>query len=171
MILSGDDIPQAKRTHRRTGSSKIAAVAHLRRLRKRTREAMAAARSVVLIMGLPGAGKSTHAATVDGPGVLVIDSCAATPAHREPLIAAAKRAKVPIDCVLICAPLELCRIRRPYIPAAEFAKIRARLVPPRRAEGFRSVCYIQGTHNGTQNDTTPESDRPERDPGANCERG
>ena len=117
-----------------------------------SRAAIAKARAVVLIMGMPGAGKSTHAAVIDAPGLLVIDTCAPTPAHREPLIRAARRAKIPIDCVLVCAPLKLCEIRRPKIPRAELTNIRARLVPPRRSEGFRVVCYIQGTHE-EKNDT------------------
>jgi len=154
MIISGDKIAQKNRPHVRGGTSKHAAKKHLAALRAETRAAIKKARSVVLIMGLPGAGKSTHAAKIDAPGLLVIDTCAPTPAHREPLIRAARRAKIPIDCVLVCAPLKLCEIRRPKIPRSELVKIRSRLVPPRKSEGFRTVCYIQGTHDEKKTNPT-----------------
>ena len=153
MIISGDKIAQKNRPHVRGGTSKHAAKKHLAALRAETRAAIKKARSVVLIMGLPGAGKSTHAAAIDAPGLLVIDTCAPTPAHREPLIRAARCAKIPIDCVFVNTPIRTCEIRRPQISQAELYTMKAKLAPPRKSEGFRAVCYIQRTHEEEKNDT------------------
>ncbi|MBH05195.1 MAG: hypothetical protein CMJ20_02620 [Phycisphaeraceae bacterium] len=154
MIISGDKIAQKNRPHVRGATSKHAAKKHLAALRAETRAAVEKSRSVVLIMGLPGAGKSTHAAAIDAPGLLVIDTCAPTPAHREPLIRAARRAKIPIDCVFIDTPIRVCEARRPKIPQAELYTIKAKLARPRKSEGFRAVCYIQGSHDEKKTNTT-----------------
>ena len=159
MIVSGDKIMQKDRAHVRGRSSKKAAVTHLARLRSEVREAVSNARSIILIMGLPGAGKSTLAADLDAPSVLVIDTCAPTTGHREPLIRAAKNAKKPIDCYHVKTPIEICQERRPHVPPSQMQSIKARTTPPRRSEGFRRVCVIHG-HNGThEKNNQTETDR------------
>ena len=167
MIISGDQIAQKNRPHARGGTSKHAAKKHLAALRSETRAAVEKSRAVVLIMGLPGAGKSTHAAKIDAAGVLVIDTCAPTPAHREPLIRAARRAKIPIDCVFVDTPIRVGESRRPTIPRVELWAVKARLTPPRKSEGFRAVCYIQGNDGTKKNNTAIESDRSGSEPRAN----
>ena len=91
MLISGDHIRSAKGT-------KSGAENHLNILREKIRRALPKAKKAVLVMGLPGSGKSTAARGLDSRTSLVIDTCALTALHRRTKIAHEKAAREPNDC-------------------------------------------------------------------------
>ena len=120
-------------------------------LREKIRRALPKAKKAVLVMGLPGSGKSTAARGLDSRTSLVIDTCALTALHRRTIIALAKAARVPIDCCVVATDAATCAQRRPHISSAEFARLNAQYQPPGKREGFRRLWYTQ--RHGTKNNT------------------
>jgi len=68
-------------------------------------------KSVVLIVGLPGAGKSTYVRAHNAPDTVYFDSTLTTPEKRRPLISVAREAHKPISIVWVDTPLEACLSR------------------------------------------------------------
>ena len=63
---------------------------------------------VVLLMGVPAAGKSTWLSENARPDVLHFDATFALPQWREPWIKAARAAGVPVEIVWLDTPLTVC---------------------------------------------------------------
>ncbi len=99
--------------------------------------------AIVLLMGVPAAGKSTWLSEHEDERVLYFDATFALPQWREPWIASATEAGVPAEIVWLDTPLEVCIERNAARPAdrrvpedtmrAMHAKIMSS--PPTEAEG------------------------------------
>jgi hypothetical protein len=105
---------------------------------------------VVLLMGLPGAGKSTYLRTHQDPKTIFIDETLTTPEKRKPLIELAARYGKEIEIVWVDTPYELCCERSKTrgdrdIPEewmnARAAELRAH--PPDLHEGVHKVRIIR----------------------------
>lgn len=142
MIISGDDIPQNLKTHDRSKSTRRGAARHATQIAQNITAGLRHARRAVLVCGLPGSGKSTHAAKIDRAGLLVIDTCAATSRARQRIAGLCAAAGVPVDCVMMRASAETLTARRPKVPASVYARMAGRVSPPKKSEGFGRVCYI-----------------------------
>ena len=138
MILSGDE-------HRgsvsKDGTDRDIGARHLRSLWSKVQREAKSADVVLLVAGLPGAGKSTRARREARPGVLVVDTCALTPEHRAPLVRAAKRARVPIDCLWMKTPIDTCKERRPGLDLGRMVRT---MKKPKASEGFRRLRFAGG---------------------------
>ena len=83
----------------------------------------------------------------DGERV-VVDNTNPTPENRAPLIAAARRAGVPVRAVWVDTPLPVCLERnearggRAHVPLVGMLSTRRRLVPPDPGEGFDRVDAV-----------------------------
>ena len=99
--------------------------------------------AVVLLMGVPAAGKSTWLSEHEDERVLYFDATFDLPWKRKPWIASATKAGVPVEIVWLDTPLEVCIERnatRPecrrvplFVMRAMHAKILSS--PPTEAEG------------------------------------
>jgi predicted kinase len=80
---------------------------------------------------------------------VVVDNTDPTPADRAPLVAAARRAGVPVQAVWLDTPPEVCLQRndaregRARVPLQGLLATRARLVPPTTDEGFDRVDVVR----------------------------
>ena len=105
---------------------------------------------LVLMIGLPGAGKSTYLSSQEVPGTIYFDATLTNKAHRAPLIKMAHDAQVPVDALLINTPLEIAIARNNKRPenrrvpdaAMENMHNELNLEPPTRSEGFENVTVI-----------------------------
>ena len=81
---------------------------------------------------------------------VVVDNTNPTPDDRAPLIAAARRAGVPVRAVWLDTPLPVCLERnqarqgRARVPLVGMLSTHRRLVPPDPAEGFDRVDVVPG---------------------------
>ncbi len=81
---------------------------------------------------------------------VVVDNTNPAPGDRAPLIAAARRAGVPVRAVWLDTPLPVCLERnraregRARVPLVGMLSTRRRLVPPDQAEGFDRVDVVPG---------------------------
>jgi predicted kinase len=150
MLLAPDDLlpPGPARWTRETVS------AAWQTCRRQLREALAhpAVERVLVLVGVPGSGKSTWARDHEQPDVVVFDACWAEPGRRAALAAQIRAAgKVPI-AVWVRTPLEVCRERNALRPpdrrVPDVALLRAavalRHAPPTVAEGWAAVWEVDG---------------------------
>lgn len=106
---------------------------------------------LVVLVGLPGAGKTTwlaaRAADVDA-SIVYFDATLTRPMDRSPLLQAARLADRPVDAVWLDTPVALCRARNAArslerrVPDAAFDAMVRRLAAPTGAEGFRTVTRV-----------------------------
>jgi predicted kinase len=104
-------------------------------------------REMVLLCGLPGAGKSTWLSKFQDPEVLYVDNTFATKDARQAYIALAQRAGKPIKLVWLQTPMEVCLARNALrtpdrqVPQEAYEKMQAALTecPPSIEEGFQDV--------------------------------
>ncbi len=81
---------------------------------------------------------------------VVVDNTNPTPDERAPLVAAARRAGVPVRAVWVDTPLPLCLERnqaregRVRVPLPGILGTRGRFVAPDQAEGFDRVDVVRG---------------------------
>jgi predicted kinase len=87
---------------------------------------------------------------LDGGERVVVDNTNPTPVARAPLIAAARRAGVPVRAVWVDTPLPVCLERnlarqgRARVPLPGILGTSGRFVPPDPAEGFDAVEVVHG---------------------------
>ena len=80
---------------------------------------------------------------------VVVDNTNPSPAERAPLVAAARRAGVPVRAVWIDTPVDVCLARndaregRARVPLQGLLATRSRLVPPAADEGFDRVDVVR----------------------------
>jgi predicted kinase len=80
---------------------------------------------------------------------VVVDNTNPSPQERAPLVAAARRAGVPVRAVWLDTPLDVCltrndaRAERERVPLVGVLAARARLVPPSTDEGFDRVEVVR----------------------------
>ncbi len=107
-------------------------------------------KSITLMAGVPGAGKSTFVEKNNDPSVLYLDTVGARPGFRQSVINIARKAGLPVDIVFVDTPFETCVARNslrsegrkvPY-EALERAAAHLKAYPPTKAEGFRHVTVI-----------------------------
>ncbi len=105
--------------------------------------------SITIMMGTPGAGKSTWLASNRQEGVIYFDACFATPkARREFMREVGNR--LPVDVVYLTTPLEVAKTRNntrtpdrrigEEVLERMFANLQAN--PPKLTEGFRSITTV-----------------------------
>lgn len=103
----------------------------------------------VLLVGVPGAGKSTWLQKNAQGGTLYVDATFAKRGHRAPFIHAARRANVPCEAVWIDTPLEVCLQRNSQrspdrvIPHLESFHKNLLEEPPSIQEGFSKVTIVR----------------------------
>jgi predicted kinase len=115
----------------------------------RLRQALAAGgiRKVILLLGVPGSGKSTHARRADADDVVVFDGYFGVRARRARALEIARDAGVPVEAVWIDTPLDECLARNDRrspdrrVPYEVIRAMAAELTadPPTLAEGFAAV--------------------------------
>jgi predicted kinase len=85
-----------------------------------------------------------------GGARVVVDNTNPTPDERAPLVAAARRAGVPVRAVWVDTPVPLClernsaRTGRARVPLPGLLGTRRRFVPPAPDEGFDRVDVVPG---------------------------
>jgi predicted kinase len=112
--------------------------------------ARGAARKVVLLVGLPGSGKSTFARAHDAEDLVIFDGLFIDRTRRSRVLEIAREANVPVEAVWFDLPLELCRQRNAgrsldrRIPEDVLSQLHQQLAndPPSLAEGFASLQQI-----------------------------
>lgn len=109
--------------------------------------ALGRAERLVVLVGMPGAGKSTRAGGSWPAGVVVFDATMVRRGDRRVLIDAARAAGVRVDAVWMDTPVAVCRARNAArsaerrVPDDVFERMAAELAaePPSTAEGFGAV--------------------------------
>jgi predicted kinase len=112
--------------------------------------ALGTVRKVVLLVGLPGCGKSRYAQAHDADDTVVFDGLFVDRARRARVVEIARAAGVPVEAVWFQTPWETCAARNAgrsldrQVPAATMESLRQQLAadPPGRAEGFASLQVI-----------------------------
>jgi hypothetical protein len=109
-----------------------------------------ACKNVVLIVGLPGAGKSTYVRAHGAPDTVYFDSTLTTPEKRRPLIRVARKAHKPVSIVWVDTPLETCLARNKLRTDREIPEIwmHARQAeldaePPEVNEGVDRITIVR----------------------------
>jgi predicted kinase len=117
---------------------------------KKVAENLPASRELVLLVGIPGAGKSTWLTRHKVPGTLYVDATFFNKVSRAPFIAEARRLGRPVKAVWVNTSLEVCLARndlRPEdrkVPAEKMHGYHAALEadPPSLDEGFEQVVTV-----------------------------
>ena len=137
-------------THRREMADKRKAPQIRTQAIERIRYSLAhdpAIAELVLVVGLPGAGKSTWAAANDRRDRVIYDACNLTPDRRARVIIAAGSMTHTIHMIHIETPLDLCMRRnrdRPFgVPPDLLAWMARTLIPPTPEEADR-ITVIRG---------------------------
>lgn len=107
---------------------------------------------VVLLMGVPAAGKSTWLSENARPDVLHFDATFAEARWREPWIKAARAAGVPVEVVWLDTPLAVCiernarRSEDRMVPEATMRAMHSKITsqPPAEAEGATITRVVYG---------------------------
>jgi len=107
---------------------------------------------VVLLMGVPAAGKSTWLSENARPDVLHFDATFALPQWREPWITAARSAGVPVEIVWLDTPLSVCiernarRSEDRMVPEDTMRAMHSKITssPPTEAEGATINRVVYG---------------------------
>jgi predicted kinase len=107
-------------------------------------------RKVVILVGLPGCGKSTYTAANDAAGVVVFDGLFVPPERRACVLAVAAKHRVPVEAVWIGTDLDTCLARNARrspdrrVPEDAIRRMKETLdaSPPSLAEGLAAVHRI-----------------------------
>jgi predicted kinase len=130
------------------GRSQAAWVATIDRVRSLLAEP--GFRGLVLLAGLPGAGKSTWLEAHQDPHLVYVDATFTRRAHRAPFLQIAANAEKPADAVLLDTPFEECLRRnnlRPTdrkVPPEKMVQFLNEISvdPPTLGEGFKTVTRV-----------------------------
>jgi predicted kinase len=109
-------------------------------------------RKVVILVGLPGCGKSRYAREHDAGDVVVFDGLFIDRGRRRRVVEIARAAGVPVEAVWFQTDWDTCVARnagRPtdrQVPAAVMERLRDQLAadPPTAAEGFAALHVLTG---------------------------
>jgi hypothetical protein len=101
----------------------------------------------VMLVGVPGAGKSTWLAAHKKPGVVYFDATMVQARSRADLIKIARQARKPIEAIVLATPLEEClqrnrnRSQDRFVPEDRIREMAASLstMPPVLSEGFSDI--------------------------------
>ncbi len=116
---------------------------------RRAQEAISGHSKMVLMVGLPGAGKSTALAHPEH-GVLYIDATFVSEASRKPFILMAQKAGKDIEVLFVDTPVEVCIHRNNQrtpdrkVPETSMGRLIAQLqkTPPQMEEGFSQIVKV-----------------------------
>ncbi|MCJ2118580.1 ATP-binding protein [Methylobacterium sp. J-001] len=104
---------------------------------------------VVIVCGLQGAGKSSWIARQDQDAAQVyVDAALPGARHRAPIVAIARRYRVPVDAVWIRVPLVVALERNrqrqgdKIVPETSIRSVDRLFEPPTRDEGFSVVRIV-----------------------------
>lgn len=108
--------------------------------------------TVIVMVGVPGAGKSTWCAAQDGPGVVVFDAVWSHPGRRRAMATQIRTAGRKAVAVWVRTPVQVCLARqsaRPLwrrVPQSVCLRAAAALhvQPPHVREGWTDVVVING---------------------------
>jgi predicted kinase len=123
-------------------------------------------RRVVMLVGLPGSGKSTWAQSADAPDTVIFDGFFGFPHRRERLLKLAKSYGVPVEAAWVTTDLETCLARNAQrsedrrVPE-ETIRVMANqlsLTPPMLEEGFAKLDRISGEGPVQPTETKPGPD-------------
>ena len=122
------------------------------------REAMErdAPSQVIMMVGIPGSGKTTYARAVDREGVVVLDSTFVEPERRWQILQIAKAFGVPVVAVWMDTEWDVCARRNEArgedrrVPLEVMQAMYQRLFDerPREEEGFAEVRRVYTRRNG-----------------------
>lgn len=136
MLICPDDHMEGPRT------SQVMSAA-FRKAFFRLRASLPKATELVVLVGLPGSGKSTWAARNDRPDRVIFDACNLSRAERLKLLNAGARASLPVDVVEFLDPKEVCSVRQrrrsgpSRVSEERIASMQASRQFVRTDEGFR----------------------------------
>jgi predicted kinase len=104
-------------------------------------------RKLIMLVGLPGCGKSRYAREHDAADVVLFDGLFIDPARRRRVVEIARAAGVPVEAVWFRTDWDTCMARNAgrspdrQVPAAVMEQLREHLAadPPTEAEGFAAL--------------------------------
>jgi predicted kinase len=120
-------------------------------------------RRVVMLVGLPGSGKSTWSRAADSADTVVFDGFFGFPHRRERLLALSKSFGVPVEAVWVTTDLGTCLARNAQrsedrrVPEETIRMMADQLskTPPRLEEGFAKLELVSGGSTGAA-ETKPQ---------------
>jgi predicted kinase len=107
-------------------------------------------RLLILLIGIPGSGKSTYASANDRPDVIIFDGTFVDATRRSRVTAAARAAGVPVIAVWLDTNFQKCLQRNQQRPADRQVPVdsmnvmlhRLNAAPPQLEEGFSQIYRI-----------------------------
>lgn len=107
--------------------------------------------TVVLLIGIPAAGKSTWIRSHAEPGTIYYDATFTIRRHRAPIIDLVKEAGKRVEAIVMNTPLpvclkrNLCRSPDRRVPHEVIERMHAQLLTdlPDRSEGFDQIRYVR----------------------------